>query len=488
MRAAAQALTPGSAASLAGILGAIALLEWAVLRDQHIHAAVAILFCAIVVSLWHRTLFAWPTLIGATILVILWIPIRRFELPGALPFSLEPYRVLVFVVAVAWIGSLFVDRTVKVRGTPIDGPIIAVLVVAALSIAVNSAKLVDAAVNSSVWKSMLFLLSYPILFYVIVNVTKTYEAVERLTKILVGGGAVVAFFALVEARTQWNFFDHFGAKLPGLTFLGPEGGDFQREGHHRVLASAEHPIALSAMLVMLVPLAIALGQSTKRRRWWLAAGLMGVASLAALSRTGVMMFLVIGIVFAVLRPGSVKQVLPFIPLGLVLVHFALPGTLGTFKELFFPPGGVVAEQSQGRVGSSRGASFHAGVPIVKRHPFLGQGYGTRLRGQDSGGQNSFITDDQWLGTAMDTGLIGLLAWLWLFVRSVRCIGREAKRDRGQRGLLLTGLAAGIAAFAVGMIYYDAFSFIQVTFVLFLFLALGCATIAEKPEAEPALPG
>jgi hypothetical protein len=39
-----------------------------------------------------------------------------------------------------------------------------------------------------------------------------------------------------------------------------------------------------------------------------------------------------------------------------------------------------------------------------------------------------------------------------------------------------------------MIYYDAFSFIQVTFVLFLFLALGCAALAADrppPSTEAA---
>jgi hypothetical protein len=82
----------------------------------------------------------------------------------------------------------------------------------------------------------------------------------------------------------------------------------------------------------------------------------------------------------------------------------------------------------------------------------------------------------------------VLAWLWLFTRSIRRLGREAKDDDGPRGLLLTGLTAGIASFAVGMIYYDAFSFIQVTFVLFLFLALGCATLAAdrpRPPTEAA---
>ena len=42
------------------------------------------------------------------------------------------------------------------------------------------------------------------------------------------------------------------------------------------------------------------------------------------------------------------------------------------------------------------------------------------------------------------------------------------------------LAAGVAAFAVGMFTYDAFAFIQVTFLLFIFVGLWSAVLAAPP--------
>ena len=36
----------------------------------------------------------WQVLLAGLVLVILFIPIRRFTLPAALPFELEPYRAL----------------------------------------------------------------------------------------------------------------------------------------------------------------------------------------------------------------------------------------------------------------------------------------------------------------------------------------------------------------------------------------------------------
>jgi hypothetical protein len=63
---------------------------------------------------------------------------------------------------------------------------------------------------------------------------------------------------------------------------------------------------------------------------------------------------------------------------------------------------------------------------------------------------------------------------------VRRFGREAKKDDSARGWLLISLAAGICAFGVGMFTYDAFAFIQVTFLLFIFVGLGSALLAERP--------
>jgi hypothetical protein len=77
------------------------------------------------------------------------------------------------------------------------------------------------------------------------------------------------------------------------------------------------------------------------------------------------------------------------------------------------------------------------------------------------------------------------AWLWLFVRSIRRLSREAREDDSDRGWLLVGLTASLTAFAVGMLSYDAFSFIQVTFMVFIFLGLADRALALPRGASQA---
>jgi O-antigen ligase len=167
----------------------------------------------------------------------------------------------------------------------------------------------------------------------------------------------------------------------------------------------------------------------------------------------------------------------------VVVHVVMPGMIGGVYKSFFPKEGLIAEQANASVGSSRVASLGPALDEVAQRPLLGGGLGSRI--PIGPGQNSFIVDDQWLSTAMETGLVGVAVWLAVFLIFIRRMGRAARADQGPRGWFFVGLTASATAFAVGMFTYDAFSFIQVTFVLFILLALGCVGLALQAPAAVA---
>jgi hypothetical protein len=239
--------------------------------------------------------------------------------------------------------------------------------------------------------------------------------------------------------------------------------------------------------MMLVPLAVYLARSRGSKLWWGAAGLILMGSLATVSRTAVVMMGVMILVFIWLRPREMKRLWPAILPALVLVHFAIPGTLGTLKASFFPSGGLVAQQTNQSVGSGRiatlGPALHA---EFKQNPLLGEGFGTRVPVADEVVKvpNGPILDNQWLGTLLETGVLGALSFVWIFLRFVRRLGRAAKEDLSARGWLLAGLAAAVGAFGVGMFFFDAFAFIQVTFMLFIYLGLGVATLRTPVGSGP----
>ena len=438
----------------------------------------------------QRRIFAWRSMVSTIVLVLLLIPIRRYEFTAGLPFNLEIYRLLLFAAGGLWVTALLIDPRVRFRNSLMDTPLAVLALVYFASIASCGDRLLQPGLQSAAIKQYAVFISFLLLYFLITSVTRTFEDVEAIIRVLVGGGAIVAFFSLIEARTHWNAFNHLDTIFPFLKMSEDlSAADLDRGGLVRVVGSAQHPIALSAFLVMLIPLGAYLAERTHRRRWWIATILLLAAALGTLSRTGVTMLLVILIVYVVLRPREMRQLFrrtrKFILPLLIAVHLALPGTLGTFHDLFFANGGVIEQQKGGDAGSGRVASFGPGMAIVGQHPFLGLGYGTRITDETSPYKNSFITDDAWLSTGMEAGIIAVLTWVWIFVRFLTRLGAAARRDQTERGRLLAACAGSAIAFAVGMATYDALSFLQVTFTLFIVLALGSVAlrVTDAPDLE-----
>jgi len=301
---------------------------------------------------------------------------------------------------------------------------------------------------------------------------------------------VVAVFALYEGRSGVNYFDRLGTIIPPLKFVQPvvlNATDiYGRGGRLRVFASAEHPIALSAALAMLVPLAIYLAKRDGGWRWWVATGVLTVGVVATVSRTGILMLFAIGIAYAVIKPRDVWRALPMLLPLLVAMNLLVPGALGGLRSAFFPPGGLVAEQQygEGQYGSGRLADLGPGLAEWRQQPVFGQGYGTRISDLGDPRQNAGILDNQWLGTLLETGILGAGLLLWLFLRTVRRLGRMGRRDDSAHSWLLAGLAAALAAFTAGMFTFDAFNFTQVTFLAFIFVGLAVAALRVDPHPAP----
>jgi O-antigen ligase len=429
---------------------------------------------------------AWTPLIGALILLILFVPMRRYFLPVDLPFQLEPYRVFIIVLVLGWCAALLVDERTRFRRTGFEAPIICILGATIASVVANAERV--GPISSYVDKKLMFLLSFVLVLYLIASVIRRVEDVDALVKTLVVGGTVVAVSGIVEARTGFNVFNHLAQIVPVLRYEEILGPDFIRFGAAklRIFGSAEHPIALSALFVMLAPLAVYLARRHRQRRWMFCAVVLAVACAATVSRTGILMLVVVVLVYLWLRPRDTIRLWPAAVVALVIIKVALPGTLGAIKHSFEPPGGLIAEQESmpGELGSGRLADLGPGIAEWSRQPLLGQGYGTRIVDLDAGVPPANILDNQWLGTLLETGAVGIAAWLWFFVTVVRRFGKEAKRDDSERGWLLASFAAAVAAYAVGMFTYDAFSFIQVTFVLFTIVGLGSAALADTSR-QPA---
>jgi O-antigen ligase len=441
-----------------------------------------VLVVGLVVVAYQRVLLAWQTMLGVILLVILFIPIRRYTVGGGLPIELEPYRIIIGVVLACWLCALAADPSVRWRRSGFEAPMAAVLVVMLLSMTTNVARV--SANSGMVVKQFTFFLSYFLLVYLTVSVVRSRGDVDRMLRLLVGGGTVVAALSLVEWRTGSNLFNWYERAIPFLHYVD-EGVAQVRGSGVRARGSAQHPIALSAALVMLVPLAVHLHRRDRRFAWLACAGVMTLGALSTGSRTGTTMLIAVLVSFLCIKGRETVRLLPALIPFLVVVQIAMPGTLGTMKSMLDPKY-VIREQSYDKGGGAgRVADLGPALDQWSAQPLLGSGFGTRIADPDAReGSEHQILDDQWLGTLLEVGALGVLAWLWLYGRAIRALARRARGAPGADGWLATALAASLLSFAVGMLTFDAYAFVQVTFLSFIMLAIGAAVIRSgEPEAE-----
>ena len=481
--------------SIAAITALLALLTADILAGASHVEAIALGLLAVVFSLWlARLAKSWTVIVGTIVCVVLLIPNDgAYVLPKALPFELEPYRVIIALVELGWIVSLLIDRRVRSRASGFEGPLLLIIAVTLGSDLANPGHV--ATVSSYTIKALSLFLSFVLFYYLIVSVVRTRAAVERVITVIVSAGTLEAIGALIERRTEFNIFDHLHPLLPIFDYVPAAIAHIeQRGGYLRAFASSGDPIELSTTMAMMLPLAAYLAISRRQYAWWLAVALLLFADFAGGSRTGLIGLLAMLLVFLWLRRRETLRCWPALIPMIGVLHFAAPGAIGAVIEEFFPKGGIVHQQEETEIGphgevkySSRlsriGPELHE---YLQHDPLLGQGYATRVVGyHNMAADNAIILDDQWLDTLLETGLFGVLAWLWIFGRAIRRLGMRAKRERARsEGWLPVALGASLASYTIAMFFFDAFGYVQATSVAFTLLALSAVLLRTPSRATP----
>ena len=115
--------------------------------------------------------------------------------------------------------------------------------------------------------------------------------------------------------------------------------------------------------------------------------------------------------------------------------------------------------------------INAAGDFVSRAPLFGRGFSTFL-------PSYRILDNQYLMTILDTGFVGLAAYLFMVLSVVATAHRTIlARDRIRSDTALAAAASAVA-FAISTVLFDVLSFPQAPY-LFFFVA-GLAVVAASP--------
>ena len=146
-----------------------------------------------------------------------------------------------------------------------------------------------------------------------------------------------------------------------------------------------------------------------------------------------------------------------LPVFLVALRLLIPGLLGTIKSLF-----VYASVDPSISG--RTDDYAQAEDYFAQAPILGRGWGTFLP------EMYPLLDNQYIGQVMETGLVGLVALLGLFLVGIFCArgARRRARDEETRSLG-QALVAAIAVPMVTFVTFDGFGFSMIATLTFVVL-------------------
>jgi hypothetical protein len=467
------------------LLAAVALAAAAYLPAPLVGGVFALVS---IVVICHRALLSWTGLLVALLCIILFIPVRRLKLPIPLPFALEPYRVIIVLLILAVVVSLLVDPRFSWRRTGF-GPAFALLFCAfVLSIATNIEGL---SASGRIGGATAALFNYAMLFsiFFLTRILLTSEnRVKLVLRLLTIGGAFVGAMAAVERVTQVNIFLRLGPLL-GLQRMS-DPLELVRSGGARAYGSASHPIALSVLLAMLIPLAVYQAKHSGwprsgggRQLFWVGCGvLMGVGIICTVSRTSLVVLAVMSLVGVVARPALFKRLILIGIPAAALASLVAPGVVLIMIRGFTNPSSLIASQysAAGFRGSGRLADLLPNLTAAMVHPFFGTGVGSRV--VSGPGTNAQILDDQLLTTLLEVGMLGILGVLVLFWYPIFRLWRFSRSP--STPARFTDLAVALLTTMVGyffsLFFFDGFGFTQTVMVFALLLAIGGWLVTEVP--------
>lgn len=317
------------------------------------------------------------------------------------------------------------------------------------------------------------------------------DSMEDMRRVLRALSWGAAFCGVVAALQFWAHTDvtHY-LKLPGFTTntVVVNSAIGARGGVPRVNGTASTPIELGVVAAMLLPLAIVLATYDTERSFrarWAPVPLIGLAIPASVSRSAV-----IGIVLAmgtliVLMPARQRLVaLSGIPVALAAVFTTAHGLIGTFIS-YFGAAGV-----HGSSVSHRTNNYSYVEQVVRQAPWFGHGGGTHVNDLTNSVSAAHVLDNQYLKTAIELGLVGVLILTALFLVPMITALRGRKRSKNpELRLLCAALAGSALAAGVCSAFFDSFSFpmFYSLFALVAGLAGACWRIAQRECAFPTAP-
>ncbi|MDI6816435.1 MAG: O-antigen ligase family protein [Actinomycetota bacterium] len=334
--------------------------------------------------------------------------------------------------------------------SPLDTIVLLYVAVVTISLLISDQPLLGLVGKYKRYEGLPALFSFAVVYFIAAQTIRDEKSFERLLKILAAGLIPVVLYGFAQAA---------GYDFPGVRLF-----------ENRVQSSLGNPILLGTYLVVMLPLLFGLGRNSSQPNWRMLAWLLMPALFANILLTesrGAWVGLGASIIalFVLGRPPSTAHVKKkrrnrdeqgrrlraiYIITGVVIVLIALFALLPTdnLEKRFISTFAF----SEGSV-STRIEIWKASLSMIADRPLTGFGleqmgywfplFKTERHSKIAPSAVTDRTHNDFLQTAVDSGLPGLLFFLWMIIAVVLSLyrGRRATPYAGALFAALTGYFA-----------------------------------------------
>ncbi len=424
---------------------------------------------------WPRTTRLLPWALFGFVAMVWVVPFDSVNLPVGGPVDASLDRPFLVILACAWLLVAEPRRRGRGRPSAIHWAFAAFTAVAVVSVLIHAEDLVRVGGLDLAIKQLALLLSYGAFFALSASIIRPAEATPMVTGLIVLA-TITALAVIVEYRTGINVFhDWIGPLLPGYVRPG-ELGSTDSIGRSLMFGPTVQPLAVAVMLSMALPFALAWLLKAQRRGERLTYSVVVViliaGAVATEKKTSLIGPLACILVLIAYRPRAMLRLTPLAVALVAVVHFTSPGAVGAVVDQFAPGRVTGVDTTRDRL-----SDYDAIKPDLAAHPLVGRGYGSYDQ------KFHRILDNQYLGLAIGIGLLGVLAFLAIFVTSFLSAHRAVRAGDPDRGPPALGAAAAIVVALVSSALLDFLSFPQLPYIFCFIAALAFALGREQLERE-----
>jgi O-antigen ligase len=306
---------------------------------------------------------------------------------------------------------------------------------------------------------------------------RTVDDIKAVTRWILGGGVFCCVVALLQFEFHINPTEWIASIMVGFRDNG-SGVAFQgRDPFMRVSGTTMHPIELSVVCSMLLPLSVWWAIFDTKVRRWLRFGvpaLLFVGNVITVSRTGMIGLGIVAIVLIPYLPRLVRRwAVVVVPTAMAGLFLMVPGMVST----------LFSSATAGSNDSSityRTDDYPLAWRLFFERPLLGMGPGSWMPDNTKN-----IFDNQYLLTIATMGGIGVVALLVFFLGPFFAGLTVANRARTAETRVLGGaVAAAMLVACVSAGTFDAMSFQTFVLVCHFFIGLcGVSWLMVKQQLD-----